>query len=225
MIILHGENLVASRQQLSTLKENFSGEIISFAGEKLNLTQLKQALESLSIFKKEKLIIIENLFTRQSSQEKESLLKYLKESQPENLIVWEGKTIDGRSLTPFKLAKIQKFTLSALIFKFVDSLAPQNKRNSLYWLGQCLKKDAPEVVFYMLSRQIRLLIIAKDLGAKDLTRLAPWQKAKFVNQAQKFTLKQLVNLYQRLLQIDWQQKTGQSALPLASQLDLLIASF
>jgi len=225
MLILHGENIVVSRQKLTDKLNQFQGEIIRLEGEKINLTQLKQALETQSLFGQEKLIVIENFFSRPASKEKENLLRYIKENKPPNLIVWERKTVDGRALTSFKFAQIEKFVIPATIFKFLDSLSPQNKKNSLFLMHQCLKKDAPEMVFYMLSRQVRSLIIAADLGEKGLERMAPWQKGKFVRQAKNFNLQQLLDFYKKLSEIDWRQKTGQAAMPLASQLDLLIASF
>jgi len=224
MLIFHGENIVASRQKLIDKLKRFQGETIRLEGEKINLTQLKQALETQSLFGQEKLVVVENLFSRPTSKAKENFLHYIKENKPPNLVVWERKTIDGRVLVSFKFAQIEKFVVPAIIFKFLDSLSPQNKKNSLFLMHQCLKKDAPEMVFYMLSRQIRNLIIAADLGEKGLERMAPWQKGKFIRQAKNFSLQQLLNFYKKLSEIDWQQKTGRATIPLASQLDLLLAS-
>lgn len=224
MVILHGENTVLSRRKLTNFSQRFKGEIVRLDGEKMSLTDLKQAVEANSLFDQKRLVIIENLFTRRPSQEKEKLLKYLKEQKPTNLIIWERKTIDGRSLISFRFAQIEKFVIPATIFKFLDSLSPNNKKNALNFFHQNLYQEAPEMVFYMLTRQIRNLLIVKDLGEKGLEKMAPWQKAKLARQAKQFNLKQLLSFYQQLLKIDWQQKTGQAAMPLIFWLDLLIAS-
>lgn len=224
MLILHGDNLMASRQILTGKIKNFSGEVIRLDAKKINLTDLKQALETHSLFGQKKLVAIENLFSRQKSKEKEALTNYLKENKPPNLIVWEGKTIDGRALTSFKFAQIQKLVVPTVIFKLVDSLSPQNKKNSLSWLSQCLKSQPAEMIFYMICRQINLLIIAADLGSEGLEKMAPWQKMNLVRQAKNFSLNQLIDIYRQLLEIEYQQKTGRASLPLKSQLDLLITS-
>ena len=224
MIILHGENIVASRKKLTNELEKFSGEKIRFEGDKLTLTELKQALESQSLFGHDRLIIIDNFFSRRTSQEKEALFNYLKKEQPENLIFWEGKTIDGRKLVSFPMAKKEIFKLSSFIFKFLDSLSPKNLRNSLNFLHQSIDQESPEMVFYMLARQIRLLIMAKNLGKKGLVRMAPWQQAKLFRQAEKFELDQLLAIHRQLLEIDYQQKPGRSAISLNFTIDLLIAS-
>ena len=224
MLILHGENTVLSRHKLIGFTQNFKGEIVRLEGEKMSLTDLKQAVESSSLFGQKRLVIVENLFTRRPSTDKEKLLKYLKEQKPTNLIIWERKTIDGRSLISFRFAQIEKFVIPSIIFKFLDSLSPNNKKNTLNFFHQNLYQEPPEMVFYMLTRQIRNLLIVKDLGEKGLEKMAPWQKAKLARQAKQFSLKQLLSFYQQLLKIDWQQKTGRAAMPLISQLDLLIAS-
>jgi DNA polymerase III delta subunit len=228
MIILHGENIVASRQALEkeilAFKERGADEIITLDGGKLELTELKQALESASLLGKDRLVVIENLLSATKSKRKEEAINYLsQEGKKTPLILWEPKEIGKLGLKKLaSKAKINLFKIPPLIFKFLDSLSPQDKKNSLKLLHQCLRADSPEIVFYMICRQIRLLIIARDLGKKGLP-LAPWQQAKFLSQAQKFNLDQLLKIQQRLLKIDYEQKTGRAALPLASQLDLLIA--
>lgn len=224
MIILHGENITLSRGYLFQWAKHFSGEIIKFEGENLTLFQLKQAVESKSLFTQDKLVIIFNLFSRRPSKEKEEILKYCRKEKPKNLIVWEGKKIDGRVLAPFSFAQVKEFPLTPFVFRFLDSLSPQNKKNSLILLHRCLAKDPPELVFNLFCRQIRDLIIAADLGKEGLGSLPEWKKEKLVNQAKKFGLKKLIKIYQKLLEIDYQQKTGKTILPLKLQLDLLIAS-
>lgn len=224
MIILHGENIVLSRKELDSLIKDLPDEVVRLDGHRLSLADLKQAVESRSLFGKDRLVVLENHFSRRPSQEKEAILSYLKKNQPKNLILWEGKTIDGRSLTAFKRARVKKFSLTPFIFKFLETLRPGNQKESFNLLHRCLKQDPPEMVFFMLTRQIRSLIIACDLGEKGLTRLAPWQKSKLIKQAKQFRLEKLLWLHQQLLKIDFDQKTGQAILPLADQLDLLIAS-
>lgn len=226
MLILHGENLVASRAGLGQKVNHYrtlGAEIIKLAGSQLNLTQITQTLESSSMFAENRLVVIENLFSALSSTEKEKIISYLKKFSPENLILWEGKKIDGRILARLK-AEVILYDLAPIIFRFLDSLAPGNQKNSIWLLHQCLVKDPPELVFYMLGRQIRLLILAADLGSKGLTGMPEWKKGKLVSQAKKFGLVKLLKLYQALLKIEYQQKTGQTPFSLTSQLDLFLAT-
>jgi len=224
MLILHGENINRSRRFLTEQKKNFGGEVINLEGDKINLNDLKQAIESKSIFGEEKLIVVSGLFSRRPSKEKEELLKYCRQESPKNLIIWEGKKIDGRLLRHFPLARIEQFELTPIIFRFLDSFSPKNKKHSLILLHQCLTQDSPELVFFMLCRHVRDLIIAVDLGKRGLEQLPSWKQSKLISQAKMFGLEKLITLYGQLLEIDYQQKTGRSALSLASQLDLLVAN-
>jgi DNA polymerase III delta subunit len=257
MLILHGTNIVASRKVLVDQKKQARQkdmEIIELSGPDLDLVDLKQALESASLFGQDRLVVIENFFSRPKSKLKEEILAYLKtqstipglaEAKPRagsnqlspasprqsrgraavNLILWEGKQIDGRVLRGFTDGtKIQAFKLPAVIFKFLDSIQPGSPKLTLNLLHQTLKTQVPEVVFYMLARRTKDLLIAKDLGKKGLVKLAPWQQGRLLHQTSKFSLGGLLVLHQALLRIDWEQKTGQASLPLASTLDLLVAS-
>jgi len=223
MVIFHGENTALSRQRLNQLIEKFRGEVVKLEGEKITLSELQQAVESQSIFGADKLVVIFGLFSRKPSKEKEKLLDYCQKENPQNLIVWEEKKIDGRALISFKKVKIELFDLPKIIYKFLDSLSPFNKKTSLLLFHQCLKKEVPERIFYFLCRHIEQLIIAADLGKRGLENLPDWKKEKLAKQAKAFGLEKLINIYQKLLAIDYQQKIGKSPFSLISSLDLLIA--
>ena len=122
MLILHGDNLVASRQLLVEKIKLFktkNAEVVKLDGKKTNLTQIQQALESQSLFGSERIVIIEGLLSSPVGKGKSKLVDYLKYGDFPNLILWEGKKIDR--LTSFKTAQIQVFKLPSTIFKFLDS--------------------------------------------------------------------------------------------------------
>jgi hypothetical protein len=221
MIIIHGDNLVDSRQfllgQIHQARSQ-GKEIIRLEGKKLTLESLQQALEGLSLLGKENLVVLENFFQFASSQ----CLKYLIKNHPTNLIIWEEK-VNPQRLKKFK-AQEKYFKLPPMIFRFLDAILPRNHRNALRLLRQATNQTSVETVFYQLARQIRYLIIANQLGKSGLSDLHPFQQSKIAVQAKKFELGQLLTLHRKLLYIDWQQKTGQAAMDLGGQLDLFLAS-
>lgn len=223
MLIIHGDNQVESRQFLISQIEQAKAkdkEVVRFEGKKVELEQLHQALEGLSLLRKKKLVVIENLFTKSPPK---SIINYLKKNQPKNLIIWEGKEISQSKINQFK-AQAKLFKLPPIIFKFLDALLPGNSRISLSLLKQAVGQSSAENVFYMLARQIRYLIIANQMGKEGLSELHSFQQQKIAIQAKKFELSQLLTFHRKLLYIDWQQKTGQAPMDLAGQLDLLVAS-
>jgi DNA polymerase III delta subunit len=225
--LLHGGDQVKSRNFLNELKEKArkkTKEIINLDGESVELSEVKQALESSSLFGKDKLIVIDNLYSSHKSNRKKEVISYLKKESPQNLIIWENKKIDGRKLKGFSSDfKIKKFKLNAVIFKFLESLKPNNEKESIFLFQKCLKDEEPEKVFYMLVRQFSILIKAKDLGKKGLSGPG-WMKHKFLGQAENFSLKQLKSNYKKLLEIDIGVKTGKSIMPLKWRLEQFISN-
>lgn len=224
--VLHGESIVQSRRELSEqiekAKKNFL-EIVSFEGKQISLNDLILALEGKSLFKDERLIIIENLFSLPKSKDKEKIIETLKQNPEKNVLIWEGKELSKEIISKYSPElTFQLFKLPSVIFKFLDSLKPGIKKDNLENFHLCLQQEDPEMIFAMIIRQIRLLILVKE-GEKFLSGLASWQKRKLISQGKLFDLKLLANLYQKLLEIDYQQKTSQSPFDLTSSLDLLIS--
>ena len=232
--LLHGLNHLASRNYLNLLISQAklkNQEIIRLDGEEVGLGDLKQVMDAGSLFGQDRLVIVENFFSRQQSKEKLAILKYLlkrdkpfKETIPKQIIFWEKKQISASILK--KLSKewqIKLFKIPAIIFKFLDSLRPNNSKVLLSLLQQSIKADSANFVFYMLARQVRFLILTKDLGKAGLP-LPSWQQAKFLKQVENFTLKQLIIIYKKLLEVDTVVKSGQTLMSLESHLDLLITS-
>lgn len=222
---LHGENIVKSRLALMEIinqsREN-GLEVETLNGQQLTFDQLRPALSSGSLFGTGKLVVVENLFSSPKSKRKENLIDFLKKAKlDQELVLWEGKEIKGKLPANFS---VLPFKLPAIIFNFLDSLKPGNQRESLRLLEEVKIKEDEEMIFYLLLRQVRFLLLAKDLGENGLNELQSWQKRKFLSQAESFSLEQLKRINQELLKIDYQQKTSQSPLSLASSLDLLVAS-
>ena len=66
MLILHGDNLVASRQLLIEKIKPFkarNAEVVKLNGAKVDLTEIQQALESQSLFGLERLVVIVGLLS------------------------------------------------------------------------------------------------------------------------------------------------------------------
>jgi len=104
------------------------------------------------------------------------------------------------------------------IFKLVDALGNNNKKLALKLISDQFHSGANEMyLLSMLIRQFKILLsvkdfqnsnpnISKDLISKEL-KLHPFVAQKALYQARNFTLNQLKQIYQRLLQIDLQLKT------------------
>ena len=228
LFLVHGENYSQSRTRLTSLIEEFKSkntqEVVKLDGKGVGLEKVKQALESQSLFGNERLVVIENLLTGLASKRQKEIIVYLLgETHRCPLILWEKKEVKKSLLDKFKVKfQIAIFKIPATVFKFLDSLSPNNSRQTIGWLRQTDQKN-PEFTFHMLCQRVRQLILTKDLGKDGLGKLQGWQKARLLSQANRFALDQLVCLYRQLLEIDYQRKVGQISFSLLSALDLLLA--
>lgn len=224
LIILHGENILKSRQELERIKtQDNQVEIILFDGAKIDHTCLKQALESKPFLEEKRLVIIENLLSQKKNlKQQKTILDYLKNPPIKtDLILWEEREI-GKELLSRVSATVKLFKTEPILFKFLEAIRPGNTKEILTLLRESLLAEEPEIVFYMLTRQFRNLILIADLGEKGLPRMASWQISRLKNQAKNFTLEQLLKIYHELLEIDYRQKTGQQTFDLAHTLELFL---
>lgn len=230
VLIIHGSDTSASRNALYELRRKYADtrEIISLSAGKFELTDLIQAVESPSLFSGARMVIIENLFGMPKSSVKDKLIGYISSSASAgntDIILWESKEVDKKNIQKFLPgAQVQLFNYPLLLFRFLDSLGTNTRKNTIDTFHSLLKEKEAELVFVMLQRQFRYLIIAGDLGEKGLYPMPPWQAGKFVRQSRFFPMEKLLSLYRELLAIDLRIKSSSSPLTLAQQLDIFLLS-
>ncbi|HBC44714.1 MAG: hypothetical protein UX08_C0002G0019 [Candidatus Collierbacteria bacterium GW2011_GWB1_45_35] len=214
--LIHGEDTLSSYKRLTELIEvskTAQLEIVVKDASELDLAQLRQDTSIVNLFGVKNCLVIKNLLGGTKSKTKDALIQSIVTGSESEIILYESKKLTEAVLKPFSKAKIEAFNINPVIFKFLDSLLPENTQvilsgwNKLIELGH-----EPEYVFAMLVRQVRLLIQAKS-GASYL-KLSPYPKKLITSQATFFTLNQLLDLHNRLYQIDKRVKTGLSSLPL-----------
>ena len=226
LTILHGDHIVESRKELSQLKETYKDAEVIELGGNVDLPMVKQALESQSLFALKRLVIFENLFASKGDGAKE-ILSYLGGGAYDaEVVMWEGKTIDGRRLTPLKKAQVKVFALDKHLFQFLESLRPNNPTRTLSLFHTLLERESVELLFFMVVRQVRLLLGARaHAPIPELSRMAPWQRDKLISQASTFRDEaSIVALLEQLFWIEYKQKSGQSGMSLTAQLDIFLSS-
>ena len=115
------------------------------------------------------------------------------------------------------------------VFDFVDALANGNGKSAQHLLHRLLETEDEFSLWGMVVRQFRLLIQAREIldgrgNQNDVARalgVHPFVAEKTTQQAARFSIESLENIYHRLLKIDEGVKTSQLTLELA--LDMLVA--
>lgn len=229
--IIHGSDTALSRKYFLEEKQKTKDAVLLEA-DKINLTDLTQLFEGGGLFGETKYIFIEQLLTkRKKSAELTEILKYLEKHAGEHtIIIWEGKELERSSLSLLKTANVKIFKLPQTLFQLLDTLTPGNGQTLIKLFHQTIQTSETEMVFFMLVRQIRILLALSDKNAKardtlfidELKRLAPWQKSKLERQANQFKPEELLYLYDKLFQLEVGQKTGTLTMSLDSAIDFLL---
>ena len=148
------------------------------------------------------------LDTRQAGMEIAKLLAYVNWARPVTVQDVEAVCI---------------VTSQQSVFDFVDALANGNGKSAQHLLHRLLESEDPFSLWGMVVRQFRLLIQAREIldgrGNKDDVARAlaihPFVAEKTTQQAGRFSIESLENIYRRLLNIDEGVKTSQITLDLA----------
>lgn len=227
MTLLHGDNVEASRTEFQRLiTEARSKDIRRLEGRSLDATELVQAYGSNSLFGNKTLLAIENLFSTQLKKAKriELFIELLKEIHHEaDLIVWEEKELPKTLLTKInERISVRLFKIPVLIFQFLDSIGPNRGKFLLTTYQKLEEIQAAEIIFLMISRRLRQLLMVSCGVAPEGLQL--WQSNKLRAQIRLFTTERLRELYAQLLRIDFSIKSGTSPFSLDSHIRQFLLS-
>jgi hypothetical protein len=217
--LLHGNYSESSRKEFIRLKEESRAkDVRALNGATLDLTSLTQAIESHSLFSakggpapdgRDVVIFIENLFGKLGRKTKliESLTNSINKSSAD-IILWEDKEVGASVTKNLQQAKITLFKVPSLIFQLLDGIAPDAARLVLPLYTTVSQTEVPELIFAMIVRRIRQLILISDGIMPE--RLQGWQLTRLTRQAKLFTMDRLVSMYKQLLDMEFSVKNGSS---------------
>lgn len=225
ILILHGDNQVASRQRLNQVLDESKKKginIININGATVKKPELLTLARSQDLLGATDLLVIENFFANKKAAE---IIKELTENQEEvsnSCLFWEGKAVPASKIPKKPFIKVEAFQIPQSIFRVLDLITPGSKQQALKLMQERQVRDNAEFFFIMLIRQVRNLIwVKEDPGSMSSPA---WQKGKLKSQAEKFEADDLLALQSKLLEMDYQSKTSKLHENLAASLDMLVAS-
>jgi DNA polymerase-3 subunit delta len=132
---------------------------------------------------------------------------------------------------PVSLADVEQVSIVSAqgsVFDLVDALGTGNGQKAQKMLHQLLESEDPFLLWGMVIRQFRLLLLAREViesggSQKEVEKalgIHSYVAQKVYDQARRFTMSALESIYHKLLKIDEGAKTGQVPLDLA--LDMLV---
>ena len=135
----------------------------------------------------------------------------------------------GQTITEDDVKQLTSYAREANIFALVDAIL-EGRRNQAQQLLHRLLTDgaSPAYILAMIARQLRLIVLAKDLGKRksgqdkssSLESVSEYSLQKAIRQAREFNLERIKKAYDKLLEADLSIKTGKYEGDLA--LDLLV---
>ena len=225
IILLHGDDTANSRKVYGELKKSYPA-VVTFDGENVTLTDLTQELSGGGLFSEERHVFLEQLLTKKKSpSEKEAFIHLLNTSDKDtSIILWEGKEIDKKTFSLLPNSQNRLFKLPQTLFALLDALRPGNGSQLVSLFHQTIEVTEEELVFFMLVRQVRLLLALSEKGIsiEETKRIAPWQAGKLQKQSSLFSKDELLTLHQKLFEIEKGMKTGSLAASLSSTIDFFL---
>jgi len=226
-LLLHGDHIEASRQEYIRLKTSHVGkEIRELNGKEINETLLTQAVESSSLFGDQTVVCVENLFSPLGKKAKTArgyadIIKHADTAS--TIIFWEPKAIGKEILGMLEPdVSIRLFDFPKIIFSFLDSIRPNNTKQTIEIFAELLLTEAPELVWNMLISRIRILIQILDNVVPD--RMSSWQLSRLTKQVRAFTMDKLLDMYKNMLQMEYNLKNGNSPFTMAETIKQIILS-
>ena len=145
-----------------------------------------------------------------------------------DLFIWEGKKMDARKLGWVKKkGRLEEYSYPKVLFKLVEVVGAVSKGEVLELFNETTSRMPVELVYFMLVRQLRLLLLIShngvDAAIKETASLQSWMIGKFKAQASSIGQERLKKLYKQILYIDYQQKSGQANLSLKQTLDIWLS--
>jgi hypothetical protein len=228
ILIIHGEDSGSSRNLFFEEKNKAKSPIL-LSGDGLTYDLLFQALENNSFFEMEVAVFVENFFSKNKadSLEFKKISGYLNSKKDINITFWDGNEVSKGALSSFKSASVKGFSLPKNLFPFLDNIKPNYSSYLITLFNDLLKTTEPEIILFMMIRQLRLLIGVLGSNAssiEEVKRLAPWQMSKLKKQLSYFSNDKLLNTYNKIFELDLNQKTGKSAVNLPTVIDFFLAS-
>lgn len=217
--VIYGEHITAARKRFSFIVSAIRKRGWEVINVEVDKTSLAEKLTYTSLFGENQLFVIEN-----AKQFDASAISWLTKNLDKfegNILIYHEGQLPVEVLNIFKKnGKIEKFDLPKTIFSFLESIYPGNAQSSLKAFHEVIEHEPPELVFALICSNLRDVYWAK-LDPQSMS-LPDWRQRKLISQASRYSSEKLVQIIEKLAEIDIKVKTSQAEI--RQSLDQLIAS-
>jgi DNA polymerase III delta subunit len=189
--IFHGDNQFTSRAAFNVLLDkNSDSDILKIDSKETNLDNINNFINGQSLFQTKKIIAITNFFSIPKAI-LDKITKIIKSNPEFDVVIWQDKTLTATQLKTFPKATISVFALDKIMFSCINNIKPKNITNFIPLLHQVFEKEPFELFAFWLKFNLR----------KQLTSYSRFDSAS------------LKKAYLQIIELDFQNKTGQLSIP------------
>jgi hypothetical protein len=189
--IFHGDNQFNSRSSFNDfLDKNKDLDILKIDNKETNLDNINNFINGQSLFNTKKIIAITNFFSIPKPV-LDKLIKIIKSNSEFDVVIWQDKTLNVTQLKTFPKSTIEVFPLDKIMFSCLNNLRPQNIAKFIPLLHQVFNQEPFELFSFWLRLNLR-----KQLASYS-----------------HFNTNSLKKAYLQIIELDFQNKTGQLSIP------------
>jgi len=221
--IICGENSVEAynyflEEKKKFLKQNYA--VLEIDSSKIS-DLISWQSENLSLFAEKKVFFTRNLNSKinKKNQMMIKIINQIINDKKINLIDFE-EGIEKRKIKIQKNVLIKELKIPVSIFHFLDNIYPKNLQKAIKILNSLSKTTAIELIFFMLTKRIRQLLLIKFNNKIEDLQL--WQLKKLNFQAKLWSKEKLIHFYQALFQLEIKVKTSGNPFDLKKSIELLL---
>lgn len=188
--IFHGDDSASSRTAyLDFLQAQKDTECFRLDPKTIDLNLIGNFLAGGSLFGGKKILAIDNFLSIPKTNLDKVLSLF---SQTEiDIVLWQDKTLTAVQLKNFPKAKLNSFKSDNKVFYCLNALRPKNLNGFIILYRQVLKDGLFDLFLYMLKGNLR----------------------RWLQGYSKYDQKLVVRTYLQVIELEFQYKSGQLALP------------
>jgi len=224
--LIYGDDTDKSREKLNEILENKT-PITRVNFEKVTFEELINAFESQDLFEQKRTVVFENIKNNSLFDKILDKLLSFKNNSLVDIVLWSDEAMDTKFLVKLKDVKAYPFLLPKFLFPFLDTLLPNQGKKSVELLAKVRESMADELIFFMIVKRIRTLLLLKAGNSTDFdetSRMQSWQLSKMSGQLNAWNEKKLISFYEKLFSLETGMKTSTLPLTLGQHLDILLLS-
>lgn len=189
--IFHGDNQSASREAFNQLlTQHQKSEILRLDSKNSDFEMINTFINSQSLFNTSKVLAITNFFSINKTT-LNKIIKVVKDSKSLELLIWQNKTITPTQAKTFPGSNVNNFPINKILFSCLGQIRSKNLTKFMPLFKEIIKKEPFELFLFLIKGNLR----------KQLTSYSTFNK------------EQLKKTYLELIEIDFQNKSGQLSIP------------